>query len=166
MLNARAGYMIGTVLLVLSLPLGLPLDFGGQKSADLLKYSLSAAPGNIQLDRMPGPGPARSYQETFTFTVTNPTRTDYAGTAPSCKTFDVEVVPISAADQPVWTWSKGRFFCQSVTPVPIAAGKSWQKSVVWKFTTADVKDGKYRATATFVPTNGTAAADFEITSVE
>jgi hypothetical protein len=56
--------------------------------------------------------------------------------------------------------------CQHVTPVNIPAGQSWRKSAVWKFTTADLKDGKCRATATFIPDNGKASVDFEITSVQ
>jgi hypothetical protein len=143
------------------------LALNGQEKSDLLKYRITAAPGNLQMDRMPGPNPPRSYQETFTFEVTNPTRTDYNGVAPSCQTFDVEVVAADAPSQPVWKWSKGQEFCQLVTPVGIPAGKSWRKTVTWKFTTADVKDGKYQATGVFVPTkNRTASVDFEITSVQ
>ena len=155
-------------LLVVVIGVLLPLDFlRGQDSSDLLKYNLKAAPGNIQVDRMPGPNPPRSYQETFSFVVTNPRRMDYSGSAPSCKTFDVQVAPIGAPDQPVWVWSKGQQICQHVTPVSIPAGTSWRKTVVWKFTTAQLKDGNYRATATFVPTNNTTASvDFEITSVQ
>jgi hypothetical protein len=137
-----------------------------QDNADVLKYSLKAVPGDIQVNRMPGTNPPRSYQETFSFEVADPTRTDYKGSASSCKTYDVAVAPIDTPDQPVWVWSKGRKFCQHTTPVNIAAGKSWKQSIVWKFTTADVKDGKYRATATFVPSNQKATIDFEVTSVQ
>jgi hypothetical protein len=115
---------------------------------------------------MPGTNPPRSYQETFSFVVKDTKRTDYKGSASSCKTFDVEVAPVDTPDQPVWVWSKGRKFCQHVTPVNIPAGQSWPKTAVWKFTTADVKDGKYRATATFIPENGKTSIDFEITSVQ
>ena len=140
----------------------------GQDKSDLLKYAISAAPGDLQVDRMPGPHPPRSYQESFTFTVSNPTRTDYSGTAPSCKTFDVEVLPAEPSGQgSVWLWSNGKSFCQTVTPVHIAAGGSWQKTVVWKFNTVDIKDGKYKAIASFVPTkNRTATVEFSITSVQ
>lgn len=137
-----------------------------QENADVLKYSLQAVPGNLQVNRMPGTNPPRSYQETFSFEVADPTRTDYKGSASSCKTYDVAVAPIDTPDQPVWVWSKGRKFCQHTTPVNIAAGKSWKQSIVWKFTTADVKDRKYRATATFVPSNQKATIDFEVTSVQ
>lgn len=145
----------------------LPMALSGQDNADLLKYSLEAAPGSQQVNRMPGPTPPRSYQEAFSFSVTNPRRTDYKGSAPSCKTFDIEVAAIGATDQPVWKWSKGQKFCQHVTAVNISAGETWQKTAVWKFTTAQLKDGKYRAIATFVPTNSKiASVDFEITSVQ
>jgi Intracellular proteinase inhibitor len=143
------------------------LNLNGEEKSDLLKYGITAAPGNLRMDRMPGPNPPRSYQETFTFVVTNPTRTDFKGSAPTCKTFDVEVVSPDAPSQPIWTWSHGMKFCQLVTPVGIAAGKTWRKTVTWKFTTAEVKDGKYEAIGTFVPTdNRTATVDFEITSVQ
>jgi len=144
----------------------LPFSSSGQDKSGLLKYSLKATPGNMQVNRMPGTNPPRSYQETFSFVVTDTRRTDYKGSAPSCKTFDVEVAPVDAPDQPVWVWSKGQQFCQHVTPVSIPAGKSWQETAVWKFTTADLKDGKYRAVATFVPDNSKASVDFEITSVQ
>jgi Intracellular proteinase inhibitor len=144
----------------------LPHYAYAQENADVLKYSLKAVPGNIQVNRMPGTSPPRPYQEKLSFEVTDPTRTDYKGSAPSCKTYDVTIAPIDTPQQPVWIWSKGKMFCQHVTPVEITAAKSWKRTVVWKFTTADVKDGKYRATATFVPTNQQATIDFEITSVQ
>jgi hypothetical protein len=137
-----------------------------QENADVLKYSLKAVPGDIQVNRMPGTDPPRSYQENFSFEVADSTRTDYKGSASSCKTYDVEVATIDTPDQPVWIWSKGKKFCQHVTTVNIAAGKTWKQTIVWKFTTADIKDGKYRATATFVPSKQKATVDFEITSVQ
>jgi hypothetical protein len=147
-------------------PPGLPLN--GQEKSETLQYTIRAVPGDLQVDRMPGPQPPRSYQEKFTFTVSNPTRTDYAGTAPSCKTFDVVVMPSAPSGQtPVWAASNGMAFCQMVTRVGIAAGQSWQKTAVWKFTTSDVKDGKYKAIATFIATKtSTATVEFNITSVQ
>jgi hypothetical protein len=154
------------ILLAVSATWWLPVLSKGQENSILLTYSLKVKPGDLQVDRMPGTHPPRSYQESFSFAVTDTKRTDYKGSAPSCKTFDVEVVPIDTPDQPVWVWSKGQAFCQHVTPVNIPAGKSWQKTVVWKFTTAEIKDGKYRAVATFIPDNNKASVDFEITSVQ
>lgn len=143
------------------------LALNSQEKSDLLKYSITVAPGNLQVDRMPGPNPPRPYKETFNFVVTNPKRTDYKGSAPSCQTFDVEVVSAAAPSRAIWKWSKGKKFCQMVTPVEIPAGKSWQKTVTWKFTTAEIKDGKYQAIGIFVPTsNRTAVVDFEISSVQ
>jgi hypothetical protein len=155
-------YSFPVLLFVLS-----ALALNGQEKSDFLKYSVTAAPGNLQVDRMPGPHPARSYKETFTFIVNNPTRTDYKGSAPSCKTFDVEVVSADAPNLPVWEWWKGKKICQLVTPVNIPAGQSWRKTVTWSFTSAEVKDGKYEAIGTFVPTtNATASVNFEISSVQ
>lgn len=146
--------------------LSLPFPGKSQESPGLLGYSLTAKPGNLQVNRMPGTNPPRSYQETFSFVVTDTKRTDYKGSAPSCKTFDIEVAPVDMPDQAAWIWSKGQKFCQHVTPVNIPAGKNWSNTAVWKFTTADLKDGKYRATATFIPESGKATVDFEITSVQ
>jgi Intracellular proteinase inhibitor len=143
------------------------LALNGAENSQLLKYTITAVPGNLQVNRMPGTNPPRSYKEVFTFTVTNTTRTDYSGQASSCKTFDVKVIPGNMPDQPVWVWSKGRVFCQHTTTVKIPAGKSWSKTVTWTFTTAEVADGKYQAIGTFVPENDSSAtADFEITSVQ
>ena len=157
---------LGCIFVAVLATLLLPFPSKGQENSGLLTYSLKVKPGNLQVNRMPGTNPPRSYQETFSFIVTDTKRTDYKGSAPSCKTFDIEVAPVDTPEQPVWVWSKGQKFCQHVTPVNIPAGKSWQKTAVWKFTTADIKDGKYRAVATFIPESGKASVDFEITSVQ
>lgn len=139
-------------------------------AADLLKYTLEVKPGNLTVDRMPTTDPnPKSYQEEFLFTVTNPRRSDFKGTAPNCQTFDVEVFFVGI-DRPtsVWKWSSGRQFCQHPTEVKIDAGKSWtpDEKVTWSFKAADVKDGKYYAVASFVPTKNkkAAVANFTITS--
>jgi len=138
--------------------------------ADQLKYTLAAKPGDLTVDRMPTTDPApKSYQEEFVFTVTNPRRSDFKGTAPNCQTFDVEVFFVGI-DRPtsVWKWSSGRQFCQHPTEVKIDAGKSWtpDEKVTWSFKAADVKDGKYYAVAGFVPSRNkkAAVANFTITS--
>src|SRR5271155_620200 len=59
-------------------------------ATDFLKYQLLAQPGDLTVDQMPGPSP-KTYQEEFTFKVSNPTRTDFNGKAPTTQTFDVEV---------------------------------------------------------------------------
>lgn len=138
-------------------------------AADLLKYTLQAKPGNLVVDRMPTTDPnQKSYDEEFLFTVTNPRRSDFKGTAPSCQTFDVEVFFVGIDRKTsVWKWSAGRQFCQHTTEVRIDAGKSWtpDEKVVWTFKAGDVKDGKYHAVATFIPTgNKTAVANFVISS--
>ena len=145
--------------------------FGGVTGADLLKYQLDAKPGNITVDRMPTTDPnPKSYQEEFTFTVTNPRKSDFNGTSANCQTFEVEVF-FAGVDKPtsVWKWSAGHQFCQHQTPLSIPAGKSWtpDEQVVWTFKAADAKDGKYFAKATFLPTgNQQAVANFTITSVQ
>lgn len=144
--------------------LTLAVASGRQDETSGLRYRLRAAPGNLQVDRMPGP--AKAYEETFTFVVANVGTTEYTGNAPSCQTFDIVVTPIEHPDQVVWQWSHGQMFCTHVTDVRIAARGRWKQAEVWKFTTADVKDGKYRATATFIAEKKTASVDFEVTSVQ
>jgi hypothetical protein len=79
--------MYELTLLVVFATLLLPFPSNGQESSSLLTYSLTAKPGNLQVNRMPGTNPPRSYQETFSFVVKDTKRTDYRGSAPSCKTF-------------------------------------------------------------------------------
>jgi hypothetical protein len=157
-------------------PLGilLPLVLIGScftvfaQGTDLLKYTLEAKPGDLTVDRMPTTDPnPKAYQQEFQFTVANPRRSDFKGSAPSCQTFDVEVFFVGVDRQmSVWKWSSGRQFCQHVTEVPIAAGQSWSpdEKIVWAFKATDVKDGKYHAVATFIPTKKKASAYFTITS--
>jgi hypothetical protein len=137
---------------------------------DLLKYTLDAKPGYLTVDRMPTTDPnPKSYQEDFQFTVENPRKSDFKGSARTCQTFDVEVFFVGVDRQKsVWKWSTGRHFCQHVTEVAIAAGKSWspEEKIVWAFKAADVKDGKYHAVATFIPTKKKASVDFTITSTQ
>lgn len=141
----------------------------GALGADLLKYTLEAKPGNLTVDRMPTTDPnQKSYQEEFLFTVINPRRSDFKGTAPGCQTFDVEVFFVGIdRETSVWKWSTGRKFCDHQTEVRIDAGKSWtpEEKVVWSFKAGEVKDGKYHAVATFIPTgNKQAVANFTISS--
>jgi hypothetical protein len=138
-------------------------------AADLLKYTLEAKPGDVVVDRMPTTDPnPKSYTEEFHFTVTNPRKSDFKGTAPNCQTFDVEVFYVGIdRETSVWKWSTGRHFCQHPTDVNIPTGKSWSPDdkVVWTFKAGDVKDGKYHAVATFIPTrNKSASANFVISS--
>jgi hypothetical protein len=162
----RGFFLRGAAMFAGGTLLTLPAASGRQDETNGLRYRLRAAPGNLQVDRMPGPGPAKSYDETFTFVVANVGTTEYAGNAPSCQTFDIVVTPVEHPDQVVWQWSHGQMFCMHVTDLKIAAHGRWKQTEVWKFTTADVKDGKYRATATFIAEKKTASADFEVTSVQ
>lgn len=134
--------------------------------ADHLKTSLAVSPAHVELNRMPGPHPPRTYKMKFTFVVSNSDKSEYEGSAPSCKTFDIEVVSLAVPDHSVWKSSEGQMYCQMITPVHIAAGKSWRKVVRWTFTTDKIQDGKYRATATFIPTDKSESVDFEIASVQ
>jgi len=136
---------------------------------DYLKYSLEAKPGDLTVDRMPSIDPnAKSYQEEFLFTVTNPMRSDFSGTAPTSKTFDVEVFFVQGdKETSVWRWSTGHIFSNIVTKVSVPAVHTWRPegNVIWSFKAGEVKDGNYRAVATFVPTgNKQAVAKFTITS--
>jgi len=139
--------------------------------SDFLEYSLKAKPGDLTVDRMPPTDPhAKSYQEEFDFVVKNPTRTDFKGTAPTSQKFDVEVFFVGIDHETsVWKWSSGQKFSQIVTPVSIPAGQSWtpEQKVVWSFKAADIKDGKYRAVATFIPTGSKkGVTNFVIKSVQ
>ena len=144
----------------------LPVAGARQDQASALKYRLWIRPGNLQVDRMPGPGPAKTYSESFSFIVSNPGAAEWEGSAPSCQTMDIVVTPADKPDEVVWQWSHGQMFCMHVTDIKIAAHGRWKHSETWKLSVADVKDGKYRATATFLATKQTATADFEITSVQ
>jgi hypothetical protein len=144
---------------------GLACGAGAQNKSPLT-YTLVAKPGDLTLDQMPGPGPAKKYSETFTFTIANTSDTDYEGTAPTCQLFDVEVFQTgSSGDKSVWKLSRGMMYCQKVTEVLIPAGLSWQKSADWNFGAMDLTDGKYKAVATFIPANTTTETSFEIKTV-
>jgi hypothetical protein len=116
---------------------------------------------------MPTTSTAKSYNEEFSFTVTNPTRTDFKGSSPDSPPYAVEVFFVGI-DKEISVWKSPQIVSHIVTPVTIEAGQTWTptQKVVWTFKAADVKDGKYHAVATFIPTgNKTAAANFEIKSV-
>jgi hypothetical protein len=130
---------------------------------DILKYSLAVKPGNLQVDKMPGPGKPKSYKESLIFTITNTTRTDYSAQLPDCKTFEVVIATVDNPGTAVAHVPAA--YCHIVTNVKIAAGKSRVEKAVWDFTAADVKEGKYVATATFTSTKGTATTEFEISAV-
>jgi hypothetical protein len=136
---------------------------------DYLKYRLEAKPGDLAVDRTPSVDPNKtSYQEEFSFTVRNPMKSDYIGTCPTTKTFDVEVFLVEGVKETsVWRWSKGHVFGDIVTKVSVPAVHTWtpKEKVIWSFKAGEVKDGKYRAVATFVPTgNKQAVANFTVTS--
>jgi hypothetical protein len=158
------GILRNIVVAALALLLGTP---GSSQEAapahDFLTYALTAKPGDLTVDQMPGPAP-KSYREEFMFKVSNPTRTDYRGKAETTQIFDVEVFAVGI-DKPmsVWKWSTGMKFGQIVTPVSIPAGQSWEhkQKIVWNFKANEVQEGKYLAVATFLPTgNKTAKASF------
>jgi hypothetical protein len=127
--------MVAAIALCAAVALVMPVAGARQDQASALKYRLRVAPGNLQVDRMPGPGP-------------------------------VVVTRADKPDEVVWQWSHGQMFCMHVTDIKIAAGGRWKHTEAWKFSVADVKDGKYRATATFLATKQTATAEFEVTSVQ
>jgi intracellular proteinase inhibitor BsuPI len=133
--------------------------WAAQKS-DPLTYRLKVEPGDITMPAKPS---SAAQEETITFTVINSSGVDYEGTAPSCQIFDVEIFWAGPnGEKSVWKWSDGRMFCQTVTSVVIPAGLTWQQTVKWDFSPADVQPGKYRVAATFIPSNAVASAGFEI----
>jgi Intracellular proteinase inhibitor len=131
-----------------------------------LTYRLVVSPGDITLAAKPAPdAPAAHQEESITFTGVNSSDTDYEGTAPTCQIFDVEIFWLGpSGDKLVWTWSQGKAFCQSVTPVVIPAGLNWQQTAKWDSAPAAMQPGKYRVDATFIPSNAVASANFEIHS--
>jgi intracellular proteinase inhibitor BsuPI len=133
---------------------------------DFLKYKLTATPAKVVVNRMP-PIPATKYTESFAFAVSNPTRTDFTGQAPTSQLYDVIVSRVVGGKrEEVWRWSAGQVFAQVLTPVKIEAGKSWQQTARWEFTANDVTDGDYVAVANYIPTGGKAETKFKITSTQ
>ena len=49
--------MYGSTFLIVFATLLLPFPSNGQESSSLLTYSLTAKPGNLQVNRMPGTNP-------------------------------------------------------------------------------------------------------------
>jgi hypothetical protein len=57
----RISGRIKLALVLLVLLIGLNARLKSQAPADILKYSVTAAPGNLQVNRMPGTNPPRAY---------------------------------------------------------------------------------------------------------
>ena len=89
----------------------------------------------------------------------SPTRLGEAGAKGFC------CLPESAHSQCRQTRAALRALCRVSDGVTIPPGERWAKYNVWKFNPAEVPDGKYRATVTFIPEKKTASVEFEITSV-
>ena len=162
----RIRRVVKAIAVCAALAMMMPVAGATQDQAGALKYRLWMRPGNLQVDRMPGPGQAKTYTEKFSFIVSNPGAAEWDGHAPSCQTMDIVVTPVDKPDEVVWQWSHGQMFCMHVTDIKIAASGRWKHTEAWKFSVADVKDGRYRATATFMATKQTATKEFEITSVQ
>jgi hypothetical protein len=164
----RAKRKIGYFSVLLSIMLVGSCFLVGATGSDSLTYSLAVKPGDLTVDRMPTTGPAKSYNEEFSFTVTNPTGTDFDGTSPDSPPYEVEVFFVGI-DKEISVWKFPKKHHHLVTHVQLPAGGHWtpEEQVIWSFTAAHVKDGKYHAVATFLPTgNKTAVANFTIKSVQ
>jgi intracellular proteinase inhibitor BsuPI len=150
--------------MVLAGALGGPKPAGQEARKDILTYKLLVQPGDLRINRMPSGSP-KLYKQSFTFTVSNPTRPTFTGHAPTAQLHDIVVCrKTGAAREEVWRWSTDKMFAQVVTPVDINPGKSWETKADWEFRATDVKDGDYVATASFMPSKGTADAMFKIAS--
>ncbi len=138
------------------------LNCAAAQTIDALNYSLDVKPQSLKIDTTRGP---KTYRETFTFTVTNISKTSFAGLAPSCQLFDLEVFREDpSGEEFVWKWSKTQNFCDRVTPVAIAAGERWQRHAIWEFAGPSLKGGQYKAVATFIPSRGKVAVEYKIES--
>jgi len=106
----------------------LVVGAGCRSNAAALSYTLDATPGDLNLNRTPGV----EYQETFTFTVTNPTGAEYHGKAPTCQLFDVVVVSSDSGSDttPIWRWSKGQSLCQHSVDTTIADCRSMRPPIL------------------------------------
>jgi len=88
----------------------------------------------------------------FTFTVTNPNKSQLSYSFSDSQQFDITV---STADgKPVWHWSKGRKFGQMVSKLVLAPGQAREYKAQW--TQLDdngsrVPPGEYVAAATLTP---------------
>jgi hypothetical protein len=132
------------------------------QTIDALNYSLDVKPQSLKIDTTRGP---KTYKQTFTFTVINTSKTSFAGLAPSCQLFDIEVFrEDSSGDELVWKWSKTQNFCDKMTPVTIAPGVRWQRLAIWEFAGPSLKGGQYKAVATFIPSHGKVAVEYKIES--
>jgi len=148
-----------------SVPMALPcavslvaLGAARPTPSDPLTYTLSATPGDLNVNRTPGV----EYDERFTLTVTNPSRTAYHVQAPSCELVDVMVIP--AGDTiPIWRWSRSQAFCQHTVDTTIAAGQSWSTTVTWSFAPLDVPDGTLNVVAVFIPSGARAQTALDLT---
>jgi hypothetical protein len=135
---------------------------------DPLKYGLTVDPGDLTVDRMPTTGTPKTYEEQFSFAVANPAGQDFNGTSQDSPPYEVEVFFVGI-DKEISVWRSPQKHDHLVTPVGIPAKGRWtpEEKVVWSFTAAGIKDGKYHAVATFFPTrNKTAVANFTIKSVQ
>ena len=145
----------------LALPCALSLAVLGAARlapSDPLTYALSATPGDLNVNRMPGV----EYDERFTFTVTNPARTAYHVHASSCELVDVMVIP-AGDTTPIWQWSRRQAFCQHTVDTTIAGGQSWSTMVTWSFAPTDVPDGKLTVIAVFLPSGARAQTELDLT---
>jgi hypothetical protein len=131
-----------------------------------LKYEVQATPIILTVDRMPVIPPSRKAKEGFVLAVQNESRTDFRGQARTGQLFEFVVHPMGQPGAIVWKYSDGKVFPQIVTPVEIAPGKVWEEATDWEFAVKDVKDGHYVVIATFMATNETVKADFEIKSLQ
>jgi hypothetical protein len=134
------------------------------QDAGALQYSLKVHPTEVVYHEN---GEQWIHRVSFTFTVLNSAATAYAGSAPSCELFDVEVFQEdSGMVKSIWKWSSTQKFCDRPTPIAIQPGQKWHGRAVWKFKESTVEGARYKDVATFIPSHESAAAPLEVGTTE
>lgn len=162
--------MIKTLCLILALT-AVAFCSTSNATEPRLQYKLTAYPGDLRLDRKPGGGLGLPYKEHLTFSVTNPTRSDYLGRSPDpCKAFKMQIFRVDGSEAKLMTTLPIGLYCEKPPRPPgtvlIHAGDTWRRAQDWIFRASDVTDGNYVAVGSFLPTGSIALTFFRISSTK
>lgn len=129
------------------------------RAAKKLDLDIKLEHDPLWVDKQPGPRrPGQS--TTFTLKVRWPDRSIWEGQCPTTQVFDFLVMH---KGKTIWTWSKGKIFAPSTTPVLIP-GPSWHDfSGVWEIDPKTIKaEGTYVVKAIFIAAGQDFEKEFEI----